>query len=44
MTVRLAFAADAERGTALPFVLDEVLSSSDPVRFRDHRIVAGPGG
>ena len=34
MTVRLAFAADAERGTALPFVLDEVLSSSDPVRFR----------
>ena len=34
LAVRLAFAADAERGTTLPLVLDEVLSSSDPVRFR----------
>ena len=34
LAVRLAFAASAERGAALPFVLDEVLSSSDPVRFR----------
>jgi len=34
LAVRLAFAAEAERGTPLPFVLDEVLSSSDPVRFR----------
>lgn len=34
LAVRLAFAAASERGTQLPFVLDEVLSSSDPVRFR----------
>jgi len=34
LAVRLAFASTAERGTQLPFVLDEVLSSSDPVRFR----------
>ena len=34
LAVRLAFAAAAEEGTPLPFVLDEVLSSSDPDRFR----------
>jgi len=34
LAVRLAFASTAERGTQLPFVLDEILSSSDPVRFR----------
>ena len=34
LAVRLAFAASAERGTQLPFVLDEVLSTSDPERFR----------
>ncbi len=34
LAVRLAFAAAAERGTQLPFVLDEVLSSTDPMRFR----------
>jgi len=34
LAVRLAFASAAERGTQLPFILDEVLSSSDPVRFR----------
>lgn len=34
LAVRLAFASVAERGTQLPFILDEVLSSSDPVRFR----------
>ena len=33
LAVRLAFASAAERGTQLPFILDEVLSSSDPVRF-----------
>jgi len=33
LAVRLAFAAAAERGTQLPFVLDEVLSSTDPVRY-----------
>lgn len=34
LAVRLAFAAAAERGTQLPFVLDEVLSSTDPMRFK----------
>jgi exonuclease SbcC len=34
LAVRLAFASKAERGTKLPFILDEVLSSSDPMRFR----------
>jgi DNA repair protein SbcC/Rad50 len=34
LAVRLAFAATAERATALPVVLDEVLSSTDPTRFR----------
>ena len=34
LAVRLAFASAAERGTELPFVLDEVLSSTDPIRFR----------
>jgi len=34
LAVRLAFAVAAERGTQLPFVLDEVLSSTDPMRFR----------
>jgi len=34
LAVRLAFAAAAERGTQLPFILDEVLSSTDPMRFR----------
>jgi hypothetical protein len=33
LAVRLAFALDAERGTSLPILLDEVLSSSDPERF-----------
>ena len=34
LAVRLAFAAAAERGTRLPFILDEVLSSTDPIRYR----------
>lgn len=34
LATRLAFAIAAERGTGLPFILDEVLSSTDPVRFR----------
>ncbi len=34
LAVRLAFAASAERGTQLPFVLDEALSGTDPIRFR----------
>lgn len=34
LAVRLAFAACAERGTQLPFVLDEVLNSTDPRRFQ----------
>jgi len=34
LAVRLAFAAAAERGTQLPFILDEVLSSTDPIRYR----------
>ena len=34
LAVRLAFAATAERGTQIPFILDEVLCSSDPVRFQ----------
>lgn len=34
LAVRLAFASKAEHGTKLPFILDEVLSSSDPMRFR----------
>ena len=34
MAVRLAFAASEETAGPLPFVLDEVLSSTDPERFR----------
>jgi uncharacterized protein YhaN len=34
LAVRLAFAASAERGVQLPFVLDEALSGTDPTRFR----------
>ena len=34
LAVRLAFAADSERGAELPFILDEALSGTDPVRFR----------
>lgn len=34
MAVRLAFAASEETTGPLPFVLDEVLSSTDPERFR----------
>jgi hypothetical protein len=34
MAVRLAFAAAEETAGPLPFVLDEVLSSADPERFR----------
>ena len=34
LAVRLAFAANAERGVQLPFVLDEALSGTDPTRFR----------
>jgi hypothetical protein len=34
LAVRLAFATAAERGTQLPFILDEVLSSTDPIRYR----------
>jgi DNA repair exonuclease SbcCD ATPase subunit len=34
LAVRLAFAASAEQGRNLPFLLDDVLSSSDPERFR----------
>ncbi len=34
LSVRLAFALESERGTALPFFLDEVLSHSDPERSR----------
>ena len=33
LAVRLAFAKQAERGTRMPFVLDEALSVSDPTRF-----------
>ncbi len=33
LAVRLAFAVEAEQGTSLPILLDEVLSSSDPERF-----------
>lgn len=33
LAVRLAFAVEAEHGTRLPILLDEVLSSSDPERF-----------
>ncbi len=33
LAVRLAFAVEAEHGTSLPILLDEVLSSSDPERF-----------
>ncbi len=33
IAVRLAFAMQAERGEALPFFLDDVLSTSDPARF-----------
>jgi len=34
LAVRLAFAANAEHGVQLPFVLDEALSGTDPTRFR----------
>jgi hypothetical protein len=34
LAARLAFALAAERGIQLPIILDEVLSSSDPARFR----------
>ena len=34
LAVRLAFAEAAERETRLPFILDEVLSSTDPIRYR----------
>ena len=34
LAVRLAFAVAAEQGVQLPFILDEALSSTDPVRFR----------
>jgi len=34
LAVRVAFAMAAEEGTVLPLVLDEVLNTSDPVRFR----------
>jgi len=34
MAVRLAFAASEETARPLPFVLDEVLSSTDPERFQ----------
>jgi len=34
LAVRLAFAANSERGVQLPFVLDEALSGTDPTRFR----------
>jgi hypothetical protein len=34
LAVRLAFAATAERGVHLPFVLDEALCGTDPARFR----------
>ncbi|MFW6125341.1 MAG: ATP-binding protein, partial [Pirellulales bacterium] len=33
LAVRLAFAVSAEQGTAVPILLDEVLSSTDPERF-----------
>ncbi len=34
LAVRLAFALEAERGAQLPLILDEVLSHSDPTRYR----------
>ena len=34
LAVRVSFAANSERGEKLPIVLDEVLSNSDPYRFR----------
>jgi hypothetical protein len=34
LAVRLAFAAEAEKDLKLPLVLDEALSTTDPVRFR----------
>jgi hypothetical protein len=34
LAVRLAFAAEAEKDRKLPLVLDEALSTTDPVRFR----------
>jgi exonuclease SbcC len=33
LAVRLAFATSAERGTSIPLMLDEALSTSDPERF-----------
>ena len=34
LAVRIAFAIEAERGTKVPLMLDEVLSTADPERFR----------
>lgn len=34
LAVRIAFAIDAERGTSVPLMLDEALSTADPERFR----------
>ncbi|HED13049.1 MAG TPA: hypothetical protein ENI62_05235 [Gammaproteobacteria bacterium] len=34
LAVRIAFAIDAERGTTVPLMLDEALSTADPERFR----------
>lgn len=34
LAVRLAFATSAERGSSIPLMLDEALSTSDPERFR----------
>ena len=33
LAVRLAFATSAERGSSIPLILDEALSTSDPERF-----------
>jgi len=34
LAVRIAFAIEAERGTKVPLMLDEALSTADPERFR----------
>ena len=34
LAVRIAFAIEAERGTKVPLILDEALSTADPERFR----------
>ncbi|MEM7260529.1 MAG: AAA family ATPase [Planctomycetota bacterium] len=49
LAVRLAFALESERGTSLPFFLDEVLSHSDPERSRSvadclRHVVENEGG